>query len=580
MKFLLILPFIVFNLFALTKSATYPDFKVNSTNLTGYRGDNAACMSQYNDINSYAPANSNVTANATYEQACNDVNPDASKLKILSINLEKSYTADPACTPVDEKADGTYAYKLYFYTHENVQCTYECNNKNTPPDNSGDYTFDEDTCTWSKPCTDSVPDGWLAYPMSDGSCVSYDNLSLSDKEKFSQGGAMVCDVCVAPPYDEHTCLSPNILDTSTIPPRCIPASPCSDNEILDVNGSCVDASIPSDFPSDKGHQSVQKHDYSQADCIPDTVIKTDTSYFKIIGWDDFSKKCVFASFYCNSGLTFDKLTNQCVSPSDETDGLSDGISQELLDSCQSGKWAKRWTYDYCGQELCYIPLDVQDYNLQCNRKYLEYDCTSDYRIKYFKSVSCGERSQDDYQDVNMSIVGSDDGSPDNHLVDANSTVQNSDIASIINSGVSSLHNDLDGLAKTSNEINGNIKSLGGSLNGIDNKLNNISGSLDGISNKLDVLKDTKDLSDDTSSIESMFQSAMDEGFDTYLNMDYTNGLASVSCSAIPTYSMNYHGHQIIFFSQNLLDQWPMSIYRSVIIFMFVFSGVIIAFRSI
>jgi len=577
MRFFLILPFIVFNLFALTKTATYSDFKKDSTNQTGFRGDPDACMDKYNEFNAYEPSYKNVTGNATYEGACNDVNPNSDKLKILSINLETSYSGEPACTAVDKKDDGTYAYVLYFITHENVQCAYECNNKNTPPDDSGDYTFDEDTCTWSKPCTDSVPDGWLAYPMSDGSCVPYEG---SLKEIYSSPGALVCDVCYAPPYDEHTCSSPNILDTSVNPPRCIPASPCADNEFMDSNGTCQDASIPSDFPSEKGHQSIRKHSYDKDSCIPGTVIKTDTSYLQIIGWDDFSKKCVFASFYCNSNMSFNRITKQCEDPKDTTDGSGDNLSQELLDACESGQWAKSWTRDYCGQRLCTMGLDVQDYNLQCNHRYLEYDCTSDYRIKYFKMVSCGERSQDDYDDVNMTIGGSDDGSPDNHLVDANTTVQNLDIASIINSGVSSLHNDLDGLAKTANEINGNIKSLGGSLNGIDNKLNNINGSLDGISNKLDVLKDTKDLSDDTSSIESMFQSAMDQGFDTYLNMDYTNGLASVSCSAIPTYSMNYHGHQIIFFSQNLLDQWPMSIYRSVIIFMFVFSGVIIAFRSI
>jgi len=492
MKFILILSFIVFNLFALEKTATYSDFKKNSTNQTGFRGDPDACMSKYNEFNSYDSSHKNVMGNATYEGACNDVNPNSDKLKILSIDLETAYSGDPACTAVDKKNDGTYAYQLYFITHENVHCSYECNNKNTPPDDSGDYVFDEDTCTWSKPCTDSVPDGWLAYPMSDGSCVPYDNLSLSDKEKFSQGGAMVCDVCVAPPYDEHTCLSPNILDTSTIPPRCIPASPCSDNEILDANGSCIDASIPSDFPSDKGHQSVQKHDYSQADCIPDTIIKTDTSYFKIIGWDDFSKKCVFASFYCNSGLTFDKLTNQCVLPKDTTDGSSDGLSQELLNSCESGQWAKKWTYDYCGQRVCYIALNVQDYNLQCNRKYLEYDCTSDYRIKYFKQVSCGDRSRDDYDDINMTIGGSDDGIPSNHLADINGSLSqdslqtnllnsiDSKISLLLNTNTNKLSSIDDKLGFSNNELSKiaiNTSSISSKLDSLGSKLDNIQNSV-------------------------------------------------------------------------------------------------------
>jgi hypothetical protein len=249
MKFLLILPFIVFNLFALEKTATYSDFKKNSTNQTGFRGDPDACMSKYNEFNSYDSSHKNVTGNATYEGACNDVNPNSDKLKILSIDLETAYSGDPACTAIDKKNDGTYAYVLYFITHENVHCSYECNNKNTPPDDSGDYTFDDETCTWVKPCTENIPDGWIAYPMSDGACVPYEG---AVKERYSTPPGLICDECAAPPYDESTCISPNILDTSVNPPRCnldLDGDGIPNDEDPDIDGDGV-TNENDGFPND------------------------------------------------------------------------------------------------------------------------------------------------------------------------------------------------------------------------------------------------------------------------------------------------------------------------------------------
>ena len=38
----------------------------------------------------------------------------------------------------------------------------------------------------------------------------------------------------------------------------------------------------------------------------------------------------------------------------------------------------------------YPPIGLDNYGLKCNNKYVEYDCTTDYRLKKFTQVSCGD----------------------------------------------------------------------------------------------------------------------------------------------------------------------------------------------
>jgi len=200
-------------------------------------------------------------------------------------------------------------------------------------------------------------------------------------------------------------------------------------------------------------------------------------------------------FFVIDGLTWNKTKKTCEVPPDSanSDNVTDTLTSDQKGACTSGLWGKSWTYDYCGQGLCYISLDVQDYNLQCGNKYIEYDCTSDYRVKTFKQVSCGDISKSDFKHKDLQVTPTNPVIPsknDTHIdsnstttrIDSNTTVtDNSNIASIINSGFSNVNNSLDGLLNSSNLLN--QKTAEGN-----NKLGAISGKLDGISNKLDDIK--------------------------------------------------------------------------------------------
>ena len=329
---------------------------------------------------------------------------------------------------------------------------------------------------------------------------------------------------------------------------------------------------------------------------------------QVIGFDSKNNKCIYATFFCNNGLTWNKVTGACEIPPDETtvDPNNDDISSALANACKSGKWAKSWTDDYCGELLCYIGLNEQDYNLQCGNKYIEYDCTSDYRLKFFKQVSCGNVAKSDFKEKTLSpssapvnnlptSINSDSNNSNinndvnvtTHLNDDNtSTTDYSKVVNIINGGLDNVDKSLGSLLSATSITNqklsentGKLDSMNGKLDSMNGKLDSMNGKLDSIDNKLSVFDDVKNLISDPSSIGDSINNVVNDGFDTYLNKDYTGGLATSSCPAIKTFSMVFHGKTITILSQKTLDNMPMDIFRSMIIFMFVFSGIIFALRT-
>jgi hypothetical protein len=588
MKFFLILPFIVFNLFALTKSATYPDFKVNSTNLTGYRGDNAGCMNQYNDINSYAPANSNVTANATYEQACNDVNPDASKLKILSINLEKSYTADPACTPVDEKADGTYAYKLYFYTHENVQCTYECNNKNTPPDNSGDYVFDETSCTWSKPCTDDAPAGWLAYPMSDGSCVPYEG---SLKEKYATPGGMVCNVCYAPPYDEHSCTAPRELDTSVNPPRCV--------DVSNLDNPCRGANI-----TGGGKYPINQYSYYgiaddvTCDALLSSIVDNVLLYSDIEP-SCSQKYCYFHSLTkdCNHFNAVDYLPDSSwslKSANDEDSCLSYVTSSSLYDNAS---FIYPDMTNCPNTAYCFVhPIqnNHNDNNNSLGTNESDINSTSDTDLQPLLNSQNDtnkhlEHINDKLDTVNNNLDDLKDTSKD---ILVNNQDMKKDLDKLSLNSDKSLDNQLKELSSLDN-LNSNTKSNGERLNSINRGLRVsqavISGKLTDISStNANINKNIYDGLFSDHNFDTNFTDgsenfgALSQQLKDNLDVTYQTGLFNLSSASpeIPTITFSLVGHSFVLLSPAMFASLPIAQIRSIILFVFALAGFATVIRTI
>jgi len=248
---------------------------------------------------------------------------------------------------------------------------------------------------------------------------------------------------------------------------------CSDTQYLDDNGTCSEVSLPDGFPTadNKGFADIKKYANTEDNCIIGTKYDTAISHAEVIGWDSSSNECLYASFFCNSGLEWDKSEQTCKIPLDQENTPTDGtISSDLGDSCSSGQWVKSHVYDYCSSDSI-VSSVAFDYNLEARRKYIEYDCTSDYRLKYFKRVACGPVAIDSYDEVNLSITGSSDSlEPTNVKVDANSTTTTTNVASVINSASSKLGNKVDNISSKLDITNSILNSIDGKLSSSDDNI--------------------------------------------------------------------------------------------------------------
>jgi len=466
-----------------------------------------------------------------------------------------------------------FIWKGDSYPDSVMQSSVYCNNGDS-------YNASNKSCYTPEPCTDTIPDGAIGYPSSSpGVCEEY---TESMQEIYAQAPGTICATdCYSFPYDDTTCTAPKILDTNTTPPTCkLPNSPdsptCLDNEFLDINNTCTTPDFPDGFPEDTeaGTPNIEKHSMSQDDCIAGEIYKSGISYVETLGWDYGTNKCVFATYFCSNGLTFNSTTKKCEIPASESDGSSDDISQDLQDSCSSGKWVKRWTNDYCGNSLCVIPPSLDNYNLQCGNKYLEYDCTSNYQLKYFKQVSCGPVSKDNYNDFNLSLDSSSDIPINNLPVDSNSSINNLDIASIINSGVSGINNNLDGLIKSNSDLNNKISSNGETLKGINSKLDNLSQSLNP-----DSEQDRENLDLAFTSFEDYYNSVKDSYDLVTQNFDDTKLLLESGFQYSPPSnscvdpSINFHGSVL-----KLSICEPLAKFRPFVYFFLMISFTILAIK--
>jgi len=288
----------------------------------------------------------------------------------------------------------------------------------------------------------------------------------------------------------------------------VPIPTCTDSQYLDKNNTCQEKTLPTDFPdsSKKGITGIREVNSTSADCVAGTIIDSGIAHAQVIGFDSKNNKCIYATFFCNNGLTWNKVAGTCEIPPDETtvNPNNDDISSALANACESGKWAKSWTNDYCNQTTCYIGGNLQDYNLQCGNKYIEYDCTSDYRLKFFKQVSCGNVAKSDFKhktlypssptnDLPKSSTKSDtnttkpfDANVTTKTLDGNVTITDySAVTKIINTGLDNVDKSLGSLLSASAITNQKLSDSNYKLGSIDNKLGSIDSKLDITNNKLE-----------------------------------------------------------------------------------------------
>ena len=496
----LIFIFLLFSssLFALQKEFVFDVLDTDSFskmwNTKDYSNASQTCSTFTNDFINASPTTSDTYHTGGNSGVCPNTQGDLLKYKYA---FDVSFHTAPKdnCTPLS-RDNGSTTYYSGLVSNVHVHCAYEC--KVIPkPDNEPNAIWDDDECQWIVPCTDTVPNDWIGYPMANNDCVPYQNLTSLQKQIYPKQGIKICTTCYVAPYDNDSCPTPSVLDTSGAKPKCITPA-CPSGQFLDANSTCQDLSIPSDFPSDKGHQSIREdgNNFTPSSCVPGKVFKSGIAYAKVIGWNSEKNVCEIATLFCDSGFTFDSVTNTCVAPSDTKtfDPNKDEISQALADACTSGKWAKKWTLDYCNQPTCYIGLNEQNYNLHCGNMYFEYDCTSDYRLRKYVQVSCGEPLDKD-KDTTSLIVGdsstsgsadgnatSGSGSGSNYVPDLNTTTTNLNVVSAINSASSGLSN--------------SISALDSHVLGASSKLGSIDGKLSSIASDVGSIKDALHAGDD------------------------------------------------------------------------------------
>ena len=196
------------------------------------------------------------------------------------------------------------------------------------------------------------------------------------------------------PLGQQIDLNSNTCITPTPPPTC------TDSQYLDANNVCQTIVTPSTMPPDAnashGAYTTGYATVPQSACTSSASPDFSTSLgtFHIVGWDYSVNKCIGLGFKCNSGLVYDSITQTCTAPPDTKTIPTTGDPNNPADSCVGNKWGQTWTYNFCNEcqgsvGVWLPPVGLENYGLECNKKYIEYDCVSDYRLKKFTQVSCG-----------------------------------------------------------------------------------------------------------------------------------------------------------------------------------------------
>lgn len=150
-----------------------------------------------------------------------------------------------------------------------------------------------------------------------------------------------------------------------------------------------------------------------------------------------------------------------------------------------------------------------------------------------------------------------------------------------------MNENLINISKLSKEIrdsntqrNTNLSSMDTGIKSVDNKISQSNNFLDSISNGMDTITSflgtVTDLISNPSKIGDKISGKLSEVANKYTQKFVNDS----SCAAIQTISISYHGQQVTFLSQALLDNYfPIEIMRAIIILTFAISGFMNFFRG-
>ncbi len=172
----------------------------------------------------------------------------------------------------------------------------------------------------------------------------------------------------------------------------------------------------------------------------------------------------------------------------------------------------------------------------------------------------------------------------NKLSDFNASFTMSNSGDNSNSFMDNWNKQMDRLAdilKAQIEANATRQAIGDT----NSKLDDIKDVLDGnlsiddsgfFSKAVSLIDRFNDLIDDPSQITESAKQYINEGLDSIISRTFIPN--SSDCGSIPEYSVDIFGSHVVFLNQDILDSLPLSLFRSIIIFMSAFSGIISLFR--
>jgi len=199
--------------------------------------------------------------------------------------------------------------------------------------------------------------------------------------------------------DNPICAGNQHIDT--INHICVDNPPCTATQYADINQTCQDIPNPPNFPTDinssHGAVSTGYAPIPQASCnstaSPD--YQSAIGAYHIVGWDYGLQKCIATAFKCNSGFVYKVDGYNCVIPPDKLVAPTSSDPTSVDNKCVGNTWVNKTTWDFCSNTSTSLvvwlpPVGLENYGLEYGKKYVEYDCQTDYRLKKFAQVSCGD----------------------------------------------------------------------------------------------------------------------------------------------------------------------------------------------
>ncbi len=270
---------------------------------------------------------------------------------------------------------------------------------------------------------------------------------------------------------------------------------CEDDEYLDINSTCKTktSAYPNEIPitGDTGETSTGTLPITKESCEKKLITINSTGVYAPYAWDYSTNKCLALGFKCKQGRLYDKNSKTCKIPKDDV-----SFPQDEKNKCLGNDWGKRNDWNFCNECIGSVgiwraPADLGYYGLECNKRYIEYQCKKDYRMKKFKEVSCGDPIPVDSETNELKVSSVEDTVFSDVKTKNKATVNPNDANSSVNEDLTKIERVLLDQIKPILDVSKNkLSSIDIKLSSANAKLDTINNNLTRTNSKLDTVNNT------------------------------------------------------------------------------------------